>query len=299
MFSPQSEVMSALQERVRVLEQHVHTLRSRLGHNGGGSPNSSSSLAPIQTAVDRAWQAARNAAVDEEVSIVVTHNVHWEFTDEYLQVQDELHAAMKRLPGFRDWKLFVPPADSNSTEYTLLFTFANSTSMQAFIESPERLALLPRLVPCLINDRCRPPFTSQQSIVAFLFRPHIDGQAVRPPPLWKSVITASLVMWPFAVLFEAWVIAVFERHQWKVWQMFFIILPVELIYLVYLGIPFITSLVPTWLNSPRPRFKQPFRFFDEGFGLRGRLCLLLLFIGAMVLASFVNAKSFWHNRANF
>lgn len=68
--------------------------------------------------------------------------------------------------------------------------------------------------------------------MAFLFRPHVDGQAVRPPPLWKSVLTASLVMWPFAVLFEAWIVPLFERHHWKLWQMFFIILPVELTYVI-------------------------------------------------------------------
>lgn len=79
--------------------------------------------------------------IDQLVTVVVTHRVSPENVDEFLAWQERLRLAESMFDGFRGTELFRP-IEGVQDEWTALYRYENAASLDTWLSSPERQALL-------------------------------------------------------------------------------------------------------------------------------------------------------------
>lgn len=82
----------------------------------------------------------------DPVTAVVSVRVDPDHRDEYLELYHEIDGAMSRAPGFVRTEMFEPvPGLQDDT--VVVFTFDGRENLDAWLESPERRAILDRMQP--------------------------------------------------------------------------------------------------------------------------------------------------------
>lgn len=79
--------------------------------------------------------------LESVVTVVISHQVAPERVAEFLGWRKRIDEAQEGFPGFRGSELFRPP-DSTSQEYTIAYRYESARHLDAWLESPERAALL-------------------------------------------------------------------------------------------------------------------------------------------------------------
>lgn len=133
-------------------------------------------------------------AVDPLVTVVVTHRVHPNSTDDFLAWQRHMSEEESRFEGFRGTELFRP-VEGLQDEWTTLYRFDNAEHLDAWLTSTKRQEVLAEGKK--FNDyRMRTIDNSFGSWFAF----EENGKEAPPPSVTKTAIAVWVGLYPTVVL---------------------------------------------------------------------------------------------------
>ena len=131
--------------------------------------------------------------------------------------------------------------------YTCVLRFCSTESMQRWLDSPQRLALVNEATPMLADG----DQTEVNPVNEFWFAPQADA-ASPPPPRWKQAVVTLLVILPHTLLVPLIWGPLLQLNTFLsnyVVATFLITLTIVLS-VVYLFMPMATRLCAPWLSSP-------------------------------------------------
>ncbi|KDD67587.1 antibiotic biosynthesis monooxygenase (ABM) superfamily enzyme [Pseudomonas sp. BT76 TE3572] len=130
--------------------------------------------------------------------------------------------------------------------YTCVLRFCSTESMQRWLDSPQRLALVNEATPMLADG----DQTEVNPVNEFWFAPQADA-ASPPPPRWKQAVVTLLVILPHTLLVPLIWGPLLQLNTFLsnyVVATFLITLTIVLS-VVYLFMPMATRLFAPWLSS--------------------------------------------------
>lgn len=132
--------------------------------------------------------------MDPLVTVVVTHRVHPNQVDEFLEWQRHMNQEESTFEGFRGTELFRP-IEGLQDEWTTLYRFDNAEHLDAWLTSPERQRMLAE--GRKFNDfKLRTIDDSFGSWFAF----EENGKEAPPPSETKTAIAVWVGLYPTVVL---------------------------------------------------------------------------------------------------
>lgn len=136
----------------------------------------------------------RAQPANEEIgaTVVVTHRVRDDRHPEYEAWLDEIGPLCRAAPGLLDWHIIRPIAGLTST-YTVVIRFDTRASLQAWMESPLRGALIEKVRPLLASGDDF--FIS--SGLDFWFTP--KGARARVPARWRQFLVTWSAIFPLVL----------------------------------------------------------------------------------------------------
>ncbi|WP_044872522.1 antibiotic biosynthesis monooxygenase [Pseudomonas sp. LFM046] len=177
------------------------------------------------------------------VTLVIQHKVRGESLPQYEAWLRRAVKAARRWPGHLGVNVIRP--DGCGVLFTTVVRFAQSAQLQAWIDSPDRAALIEEVQP-LLEEGDHPLIHNDAE---FWFTPGRGG--VRPPPKWKQAVLTYLVICPLTMLVPRLWAPVFDRYPIlggvvpsNLLITLCIVLPV-----VFLIMPWATRLCAGWLSN--------------------------------------------------
>jgi antibiotic biosynthesis monooxygenase (ABM) superfamily enzyme len=187
-------------------------MRTRFGSNGQVTPNAE----PVTVTVARVVRADRREAFEREAA--------------------EILAIASRFPGNLGATLLHPGPDSS--EYHLVYRFADDESLAAWEHSPERQAFLTRMRHMVEQER----YNRVAGLESFFTRPP------QPGPRWRmTLLTIAAV---FAITSLLQLVVMPHLASWPVELRLLLSACVVVTLLGYAVMPTLTKLFARWL-SPR------------------------------------------------
>jgi antibiotic biosynthesis monooxygenase (ABM) superfamily enzyme len=131
--------------------------------------------------------------------------------------------------------------EEDSPDYTVLYSFTDRPSLQAWLDSPERRELL-RQADLLAEQHVRlPPLTGLETWFAL---PH--RATIKPPPRWKMWLVSLVAIYPLVVAFQATIVPTIKTWPLPVRSA---VLPLTLLTLMtFVVMPVVTRVVQPWLS---------------------------------------------------
>ena len=134
--------------------------------------------------------------------------------------------------------------DPQSPDYTLVYSFTDRPALAAWLDSPERWALVGQADDLAESHAKLPAMTGLET---WFMLPH--QPTLKPPPRWKMWLVSLLAIYPLVVAFQAALVP-----KIKVWPLLVrsAVFPLILLTLMtFVVMPLVTRVVQPWL-SPRP-----------------------------------------------
>jgi antibiotic biosynthesis monooxygenase (ABM) superfamily enzyme len=131
--------------------------------------------------------------------------------------------------------------EEDSPDYTLLYSFIDRPALQAWLDSPDRRALLRRADELAEQHLRLPPLTGLET---WFTLPH--RATIKPPARWKMWLVSLLAIYPLVVIFQAAIVP-----SIKTWPLLVrsAVLPLTLLTLMtFLVMPVVTRVVQPWLS---------------------------------------------------
>ncbi|MEU6776497.1 antibiotic biosynthesis monooxygenase [Streptomyces sp. NPDC046759] len=181
-------------------------------------------------------------ALDPLVTVVVTHRVHPDHVDDFLEWQHHMVEEESKFEGFRGTELFRP-IEGLQEEWTTLYRYDSAEHLDAWLTSPQRQRVLAEGEK--FNDfRLRTIDNSFGSWFAF----EGDGKEAPPPP---SETKTSLAVWvglyPTVVLLT---LALFPAHL-PIWIGLLVGNLLSSFIMSFVTMPFyVNPLLGRWLRPP-------------------------------------------------
>jgi len=131
--------------------------------------------------------------------------------------------------------------EEGSSTYTLLYSFVDRPSLQAWLDSPERRGLMGQ-AERLSEEHVRvPPVTGLESWFTLPNR-----ATIKPPPRWKMWLVSLLAIYPLVVVFQATIVPTIRPWPLLVRSA---VLPLTLLTLMtFVVMPVVTRFVQPWLS---------------------------------------------------
>jgi uncharacterized protein len=131
--------------------------------------------------------------------------------------------------------------EQGSSTYTLLYSFLDRQSLQAWLDSPERRRLLAQ-ADSLSEEHVRlPPLTGLETWFTLSRR-----ATIKPPPRWKMWLVSLCAIYPLVVVFQATIVPTI-----KTWPLLVrsAVLPLTLLTIMtFVVMPVVTRIVQPWLS---------------------------------------------------
>lgn len=180
------------------------------------------------------------------VSAVIATRVRPGQEAAYRRWEQRIAAAQTRAPGFQGYR-FQPPVPGVQEDWVAILRFASEATLQAWLDSPVRHALL----------READSFTEafHVRIVRTGFEQWFATDADRrPPPPWKQNMIVLLLLYPVVFLFGLYVQTpwLMGRAGLPFWAALFLANAVSILLLNVL-VPRVCRLLDWWLNPLAPR----------------------------------------------
>jgi antibiotic biosynthesis monooxygenase (ABM) superfamily enzyme len=133
-------------------------------------------------------------ALPAPVSVVISTHIKPGQEDAYRRWERRIAAAQSKAPGFQGYR-FEPPIPGIQEDFLSILRFDSEKNLQAWLDSPERHALLQEA------DDFTKRFHTRTVRTGFdqWFRTAPDGGA--PPAAWKENMIVLLLLYPVVFLF--------------------------------------------------------------------------------------------------
>lgn len=191
--------------------------------------------------------APQTVLMSEPITVAITRHVDPERAAEVAAWARAGEELLRARPGYLGNGWIRPdPASSN---WHMLFRFADAESLAAWESSPERawwVASAQGLVEDAVDER-------RTGIEGWFDEPASTVQVVKSapptPPRWKQMVAIFLVFYPLSlganVLF-GWLLP-----EWPVWARVLIAVVVVTPIMTYAALPFVTRALRPWLLAGR------------------------------------------------
>lgn len=181
------------------------------------------------------------------VTAAFTRHVKPGCVEKYDAWLHEMTGMASRWPGYQGVTVVRPPHGGVRPEYTTILRFDTDASLRAWLDAPERLALLERVAH--IADEPADEVVAEPGM-DFWFTPHHATPLTRPPPRWKMAIILTVSIF---VLFNIirQLIAPFSPYLPRL-LLQLVATAVQVCVLTYFLMPWLTRRLAFWLQ-PGPR----------------------------------------------
>jgi antibiotic biosynthesis monooxygenase (ABM) superfamily enzyme len=184
------------------------------------------------------------------VSMVITTKVIPGQEAEFRRWELRMAAEQARAPGFSGYRL-EPPIPGVQDDFVAILRFESDTTLQGWMDSPKRAALLREAEPFTVTFGTR----VVQAGFSQWFTPKGNGPAV-----WKQNMVVLLMLYPVVFLFGLWVQTPVLMRSWGVpfWLALFIGNVASVVLLNWL-VPWASRVFGWWLapREPAPGWTNP------------------------------------------
>jgi antibiotic biosynthesis monooxygenase (ABM) superfamily enzyme len=159
--------------------------------------------------------------------------------DKYEKLAREMVGLSKGFPGQLGATMLH---EAGTPSYTVVYSFTDRPSLQAWLESSERQTLVARADGLAERHSRLPSLTGLETWFALPHRP-----TIKPPPRWKMWLISLLAIYPLVVVFQAALVP-----KIKAWPLLVrsAVLPLTLLTLMtFVVMPMVTRLVQPWLSG--------------------------------------------------
>ncbi len=183
-------------------------------------------------------------ALPSPVSLVIATRVKPGREAEFRRWEQRIAAAQARAPGFAGYRL-EPPIPGVQDDFVAILRFDTEVSLQGWVDSPARAALLAEAKPFTEEVRTR----VVQAGFAQWFAPERGGGT---PPAWKQNMVVLLMLYPVVFLFGVWVQTPVLMRAWgfPFWLALFVGNVASVLLLNWL-VPWASRRFVWWLTPPR------------------------------------------------
>lgn len=178
------------------------------------------------------------AAIREPATAVYARRVKPGREAEYETLAHEMVEASKEFAGHLAATMLH---EDGACTYTLLYSFTNRPSLQAWLDSPERRRLLGQ-ADRLSEEHARVPALT--GLETWFTLP--NRATIKPPPRWKMWLVSLIAIYPLVVAFQASIVPTI-----KTWPLLArsAVLPLTLLTLMtFVVMPVVTRVVQPWLS---------------------------------------------------
>jgi len=154
---------------------------------------------------------------------------------------DEIVAAAARFPGHLGAEIY-PPSPPERDELVVAFSFASAGELSAWEHSAERQELVARSRRLTLGAPTTHAVSGFEGIFA-----HAPGQAVVPPPRWKTATVIALAIYPMSLL-VSWLIGP-RIADWPIALRVLFTTLLVVPYMSWLGVPYLSRWLRGWLSA--------------------------------------------------
>jgi uncharacterized protein len=175
------------------------------------------------------------------VTLVIEHCLVPGACARYEAWLDEIVPVARRFAGHRGIDIVRPAA--GSTRYTLVLRFEQADQLRAWVESPERAALIARIEPWLAGAEGLHAWNG----LDFLFAPASAG----PPRRYKQFLATLSAIYPLTTVVPWAVMPLLRATPWLAagWASNLVISALIVFLMVYVVMPPYTRLIARWLDA--------------------------------------------------
>ncbi|TDT16295.1 hypothetical protein BDK89_1879 [Ilumatobacter fluminis] len=136
----------------------------------------------------------------DPVTAIISVRVDPEHLDEYLELYHQIDDAMSRAPGFVRTELFEP-VPGTQDDHVVVFTFDGRDHLDAWLDSPERRAIIERMQP----------FIESPHLINVVggFGGWFDLGGATEPKRWKQAVVVLMALYPTVLaltLIDDWIL---------------------------------------------------------------------------------------------
>jgi antibiotic biosynthesis monooxygenase (ABM) superfamily enzyme len=148
--------------------------------------------------------------------------------------------AASRFPGHLGAQVF-PPDASDHPDLVVAFSFATAAALSEWEHSDERRVLLDAAKSLVVGEARAHTVSGFEGIFSYA-----PGQAVGPPPRWKTAVVIGLAIYPMSLLL-GWLLAP-HLADWNVALRVLATTLIVVPYMSWLGVPYLSRWMSGWLH---------------------------------------------------
>ncbi len=148
--------------------------------------------------------------------------------------------AAGRFPGHLGAEIFPPDAPDHP-DLVVAFSFANAAALSDWEHSDARRAQLDAARDLVVGEARAHSVSGFEGIFSYA-----PGQAVVPPPRWKTAIVIGLAIYPMSLLL-GWLLAP-HLSSWNVALRVLVTTLIVVPYMSWLGVPYLSRWLRGWLQ---------------------------------------------------
>jgi antibiotic biosynthesis monooxygenase (ABM) superfamily enzyme len=203
---------------------------------------------PGSGAADPDAPTGARPAADEPVTVLYSRRVKPGREAAFQAWAHGVVAASRQFPGHLGASVLDVPG---SREYHILFTFADRTSLRAWLDSEERRRWLARVGELIEADRGLQQLTGLET---WFKLPGANVPTMKPPPRWKMWLVSIVAVYPLVLAFQALVV---PRMAGLPLPLRALVFPLVLLtVMTFVVMPVVTRMLRRWLG-PRQDQESP------------------------------------------
>ena len=200
--------------------------------------------------------------------------------DEFIAAEQRIIAASRSFSGYEG--VSVLPPEKPDGEWLSLLRFRTDRQLSAWLDSPERLAVLPTLRSQLTRDFS---VITRRTAYGSILRVE-DGQT-RVTPNWKSAMLVLLVLYPTVMTLSRFLGPVLDGLGAEPWLSMWLSQIVSVALMTFLFMPLVTGLFRRWLD--------PVQGSSMRVTLIGVLIIIVVYVSTLALFANVTWLQFWQH----
>ena len=162
-------------------------------------------------------------------------------TAELLEWADGIVRAASDFPGHLGAEVF-PPSPPDCDELVIAFSFTNADALSAWEHSEVRRSWIGRSRQLIAGEATTHGVSGFEGIFS-----HAPGQAVVPPPRWKTATVIALALFPMTLLLS-WLLTP-HLASWNLLLRVLLTTAIVVPYMSWVGVPFLSRRLSGWLHA--------------------------------------------------
>ena len=175
------------------------------------------------------------------VTVVISRTPAPGKEDELVAWAYGVQEAASRFPGHLGAQIY-PPSTSDCNELVMAFSFASAETLSEWEHSDERREWLRKAERLIVGEARAHAASGFESIFS-----HAPGQAVVPPPRWKTATIIAMALYPISLLLN-WLLGP-HIAGWNIFLRVALTTVIVVPYMAWLGVPYLTRWLRAWLHS--------------------------------------------------